>query len=274
MASPETIVTDSGTCFTSAEFELFLEKNGVKHLTTAPYHPASNGLAERAVQIVKKGIKKCEGTLRTRLSRMLFAYRLTPQGTTAVSPAELLLNRRPRSRLDLLRPNLPEQVERQQEKQKSYHDCRAKKREFSVGASVWIRNPVSGDKWLPGVVLSKDGSVTYQVELNTGRVRKCHVEQMRTRTVSSTEIVSPESPPETTSISPSIVIPEQIVPSTSVTEPPVVSSPSDESRVLDSTPSSNEQTDSTSVEPSVEPNIELRSSTRNRKPVNRYEPKW
>ena len=49
-----------GPCFMSAEFELFLEKNGVKQLTTAPYHPASNGLAERAVQIVKKGLKKCK----------------------------------------------------------------------------------------------------------------------------------------------------------------------------------------------------------------------
>ena len=81
---PETIVTDNGTCFTSAEFELFLEKIGVKHLTTAPYHPASNGLPERAVQIIKKGIKKCKDvTLQTRLSRMLLAYRLTPQCTTA-----------------------------------------------------------------------------------------------------------------------------------------------------------------------------------------------
>jgi len=42
----------------SAEFELLLEKNGVKHLTTAPYHPASNGLAERAVQIVKERNQK------------------------------------------------------------------------------------------------------------------------------------------------------------------------------------------------------------------------
>ena len=42
---PETVVTDNGTCFVSAEIESFFIKNGVKHLTS---HPASNGLAERA----------------------------------------------------------------------------------------------------------------------------------------------------------------------------------------------------------------------------------
>ena len=74
---PETI---DGTCFMSVEFEDFLASNGVRHLTSAPYHPASNGLAERAVQIIKKGLKKVtEGTIRTRLAKILFAYRLTPQ---------------------------------------------------------------------------------------------------------------------------------------------------------------------------------------------------
>lgn len=41
-----------GTGFTSQEFETFLKKN----TTSAPYHPASSGLAERVVQIMKKGL--------------------------------------------------------------------------------------------------------------------------------------------------------------------------------------------------------------------------
>ena len=76
---PETIVTDNGTCFVSSEFEMFLTKNGIKHITTAPYHPASNGLAERSVQIVKNGLKRDQhGTFRSRLSRVLANYRLKP----------------------------------------------------------------------------------------------------------------------------------------------------------------------------------------------------
>ena len=102
---PETVVTDNGTGFVSQEFEEFLRKNGISHVTSAPYHPASNGLAERAVQIVKKGVKKeTTGSMDTRLARMLFSYRITPQSTTGLSPSELLLGRRPRTRLDPTQP--------------------------------------------------------------------------------------------------------------------------------------------------------------------------
>ena len=55
---PETIVTDNGSCFVSEEFETFLKENGDMHIMSAPYHSATNGLAERAVQVLKQGLKK------------------------------------------------------------------------------------------------------------------------------------------------------------------------------------------------------------------------
>ena len=47
---PVNVVTDNGPQFTSAEFTEFLKRNGVKHIRVAPYHPASNGAAERMVE--------------------------------------------------------------------------------------------------------------------------------------------------------------------------------------------------------------------------------
>ena len=55
---PEILVTYNGPSFVSQEFEEFLHRNGIKHKTTDPYHPPSNGLAEWVVQIFKKEIRK------------------------------------------------------------------------------------------------------------------------------------------------------------------------------------------------------------------------
>ena len=89
---PEVIVSDNGSAFTSQEFETLLKHNGIK---TAAYHPASNGLAKRYVQIVKDGLKKISGgTIESRVARLLSCYRVTPQSTTKVSPAELLFGRK------------------------------------------------------------------------------------------------------------------------------------------------------------------------------------
>jgi len=93
---PEVLVTNNGPNFVSKEFDAFLGRNGVKHKTSAPYHPATNGLVERAVQTFKRGIKKMTvGSIQDKISRFLFAYRNTPQCTTGVTPAELLLGQKP-----------------------------------------------------------------------------------------------------------------------------------------------------------------------------------
>ena len=72
---PQMIVTDNGPSFTSNEFRDFTQKNGIKHVTSAPYHPSTNGQAEQAVQTVKQGLKRTPGkTVRERLSKFLFKY--------------------------------------------------------------------------------------------------------------------------------------------------------------------------------------------------------
>ena len=269
---PQTIVTDNGSCFTSVEFESFLSANGIHHLTTAPYHPASNGLAERAVQIIKKGLKKNKnGTFHTRLSRTLFSYRLTPQTTTSVSPAELLLKRRPRSKLDLLRPNLTERVEKQQRSQKEQHDSHSREREFAIGTKVWVRNMQRGNKWLPGTILSKDGSVTYDVEMTNGRVRKCHTDQLRVRTVSVEQSIPTHSP----LTSSAIVSPNNAGQGNDPSEVPDSRPEEPESNV--NAPSAEPPNEQSSNETPVEPTRnepEPRRSTRAHQPVVRYEPQW
>ena len=55
---PDCVVSDNGSCFTSAVFQDFLKQNGVKHYHSAPFKPAPNGQAERAVQVIKNGLKK------------------------------------------------------------------------------------------------------------------------------------------------------------------------------------------------------------------------
>ena len=55
---PEEIVTDNGPQFISTVFKTFLRQNGVKQTLVPPYHPASNGAAERSVQILKRSLEK------------------------------------------------------------------------------------------------------------------------------------------------------------------------------------------------------------------------
>lgn len=50
---PDCVMTDNGTSFTRYEFQSFMKNNGIRHLKSAPFKPASNDQAERAVQVVK-----------------------------------------------------------------------------------------------------------------------------------------------------------------------------------------------------------------------------
>ena len=179
---PRYIVSDNGTAFTSDKFQLFCDNNGIKHIRCAPYHPASNGLAERAVQTLKNAIKKnTDGSLETRLYRFLLNYHKTPHATTGCAPSEMIMKRLLRSRLDLLKPNLQEDIMDKQIKMKFRHDKTAVKKSFDVNDYVYAYDKVNFPKWKRGQIVQQDGPLTFTVELSDGRRWRRHADHLKPR---------------------------------------------------------------------------------------------
>ena len=134
---PKTLVTDNGRSFTSNEFHRFCHANGIHHITS-PYHPSTNGLAERAVQSFKQGLKRMQGeSLVLKLARYLFCYCITPHSTTGLFPAELLKGRHPRSVLDLVHPDPVQRVESRQQQQLVGRGIRPV-RQFQVSDKIFV----------------------------------------------------------------------------------------------------------------------------------------
>lgn len=179
---PEQIVSDNGPQFISSDFAAFLKMNGVQHTRSSPYHPATNGEAERFVRTFKEAMKTSRGdglTLPHRINNFLLTYRTTPHMTTRTPPCELLMGRSLRTRWDLLKPGTDETVRRRQANQKAQHNQHARLRCLSIGASVMVRNFSSGPDWVPGVVARRLGPLTYLIDVFDGRLWKRHVDHVK-----------------------------------------------------------------------------------------------
>lgn len=101
---PCELVSDNGSPFNSNEFQKFSQANGIKLVKTPPYHPQSNGIAERSVQVVKKSLEKAlyaqkgnnlsKDIIVTKLQNFLFNHRNTPSTVTGISPAESIFKKK------------------------------------------------------------------------------------------------------------------------------------------------------------------------------------
>ncbi|XP_037957651.1 uncharacterized protein K02A2.6-like [Teleopsis dalmanni] len=157
-------------------FAEYCARNGISHVNTAPFHPASNGLAERFVRKFKSSVQKNidDGlSIKLALVKYLATYRAIPNAE-GKSPAELLHGRAPRTLLTLLSapPNNNKPVTRSTK--------------FSPNETVYIKHYGRGPKWVEAVIIKNLGCMVYIVKTSNGYVRR-HQNQIKHRSSTSAE---------------------------------------------------------------------------------------
>ncbi|XP_011696621.1 PREDICTED: uncharacterized protein K02A2.6-like [Wasmannia auropunctata] len=138
----DTLVTDNGPQFTSQPFKTFIEAQGIKHVTSAPYHPQSNGRAEKFVDLLKTGLVKARGNCDQKLREFLFTYRFTPSHALGdKSPSELMNSRTMKTHLDLLKPPQQSSSQRNTSIEQNFNTAHgAKWKEFDIGSTVYYNS--------------------------------------------------------------------------------------------------------------------------------------
>lgn len=189
---PEEMVSDNGPPFKSRALKMFCKVNGINFPDIPTYHPASNGSAERCVGTAKKSLKKAiidkkniNLTLENIVSNFLFHYRNTPCTVTGKSPSEMLFLFKPRTFVEMLKPN---KVINTAENTKSQNLCLRRNekvqdsvKHFDINQKVWYHSRFSSlVKWLPAVVVKKVSRVIYVINVD-GFERRAHGSQLKER---------------------------------------------------------------------------------------------
>ena len=137
------------------------------------------------------------GSLHQKINSFLLQYRNAPHATTNESPAKLFLGRQLRSRLDLIKPNIRDTVEKKQ----FMSITEPKRPQFSEGEKVMVRNYRDNtNKWTDAKITEKTGPLSYKVTTGEQGNWRSHADQMRStsyerqRHVESTPDVSVENP--------------------------------------------------------------------------------
>jgi hypothetical protein len=189
--TPEEVCTDNGPPFQSHRFRQLCEEKDIKHNTSSPKFPQSNGLVERAVQTAKVLLNKCKAS-NTPLDLALMEHRNTPFAATLPSPSELALGRKLRTHFPHKKSELQqsfhvlEDVVREYNKykaaQKEQYDCGAKPLQpLKKEEKVWIRKE---GKWFPGEIVEMHSKFprSYLIRTESGSLVRRNRRDIKTRT--------------------------------------------------------------------------------------------
>lgn len=169
---PRKVVSDNGTPFVSTEILKFYSDNGVSSVTSAPYHPATNGQAERYVAELKRALTKDQtGTMQRRIARFLFRQHNTVQSTTDQTPAKLMFGREMRTQLTAIVPE--PSAKAPSEEEKLPHS-----RRIESGQRIYARQFHRKPGWVEATALKRIGLRSWLVDIG-GKATRRHLNQLR-----------------------------------------------------------------------------------------------
>ena len=229
---PEEIRSDNGPQFASHLFAEFTKDWNIKHSTSSPRNPRSNGQAESAVKIVKGLLTraKCSGQ---DPYLALLAYRSTPVDSHLRSPAEMLYQcalcttvpQRIRHK-DLYAAAERERLEDRATQSAANHDCTGCRRKAPLyaGQSVSV---INNDRtlWLPATIVRAADHGSYIVRVIGGaeyrrardHIRERHPDAVKPDTHPKVEVAGqPVTAPST-----SEAVQLQQAPTAPTVQPPV-----------------------------------------------------
>ena len=196
---PHTLVTDNASAFMSVEFQTWCKERGIVHLTGAPYHPATNGAAERLVQTFKQALEKLSLPPRKALQEFLMQFRRT-LNSSGYSPSELLNLRQIRTKIDTLAHTAQEKQAREATKSQQKEIISKVVRSYKVGDPVYALyfgpRRDKGGRWVPAVIIKRKGSRSFNIHVQPkGPTWRRHLEQLQAR-YASVEDDDPGVPPD------------------------------------------------------------------------------
>lgn len=187
-----TLVSDNGPAFKSKQFEVFCKANNVEHVTSPPYHPQSNGSAERAVGVIKISLKKflADGlksnqSLENLLQSFLLASHLSLKANGR-SPAETLFSYNLISNLpqrplpNCKKSSMPLPPQSKNGGGDNTQVVSSKMKHFKEGDLVYVYW-YPAKRYLKGVVEKRVSAFTYMIQLEDQHIVKIHRECLKER---------------------------------------------------------------------------------------------
>ena len=159
-------MSDNGPPFSSKEFNSFLSGLGIKHTTSSPNYPQSNGFIERQIQTVKRLMEKATSTGRS-FQEALTSLRATPIAEGMPSPAEILHGRNLTTRKTIsvdLNPVRQHLIQLQAKYIKQHDKARRARSQRALVIGEEVYHLSTGNNWVIGIISgTRDSGRSYDV---------------------------------------------------------------------------------------------------------------